>query len=177
MDQDRRTLDFVRLLMRHQQEVYAYVLTLVPHVHDADDLFQDGMTVMWRKFDQFKPGTNFAAWAVQIMRYQILEYRRNAARGKRVLMEDSLFEQVMDHIPALQDEAAARIDALRKCQALLDDRAKRIIKMRYERNTSIEEIASHLKVSRRHVYHVLGQINNVLLRCMRRTLAQGSHSI
>jgi RNA polymerase sigma-70 factor (ECF subfamily) len=177
MDQDKRTLDFVRLLMRHQQEVYAYVLTLVPHVHDADDLFQDGMTVMWRKLDQFKPGTNFAAWAVQIMRYQILEYRRNAARAKRVLMEDSLFEQVMDHIPTLQDEAAARIEALRKCQALLDDRAKRIIKMRYERNTSIEEIASHLKVSRRHVYHVLGQINNVLLRCMRRTLAQGSHSI
>ncbi len=177
MDQDRRTLDFVRLLMRHQQEIYAYVLTLVPHVHDADDLFQDGMTVMWRKFDQFKPGTNFAAWAVQIMRYQILEYRRNAARGKRVLMEDSLFEALMDHIPTIQDEAAARIEALRKCQALLDDRAKRLLKMRYERNISIGEIASYLKVSRRHVYHVLGQINSVLLRCMRRTLAQGSHSI
>jgi RNA polymerase sigma-70 factor, ECF subfamily len=176
MDQDRRTLDFVRLLMRHQQEIYAYVLTLVPHVHDADDLFQDGMTVMWRKFDQFKLGTNFAAWAVQIMRYQILEYRRNAARGRRILMEDSLFEQLMDQIPSLQDEAAARIEALHKCQTLLDDRAKRILKMRYERNTSIEEIASYLKVSRRHVYHVLGQINNVLLRCMRRTLAQGTHS-
>ena len=177
MDQDRRTLDFVRLLLRHQQEIYAYVLTLVPHVHDADDLFQNGMTVMWEKFGQFKPGTNFAAWAIRIMHYKILEYRRNAARSKRVLMEDSLFEALMDHLPTIQDEAAARIEALRKCQALLDDRAKRIIKMRYERNTSIEEIASHLKVSRRHVYHVLGQINNVLLRCMRRTLAQGSHSI
>jgi hypothetical protein len=35
-------------------------------------------------------------------------------------------------------------------------------------------MASYLKVSRRHVYHVLGQINSVLLRCMRRTLAPGS---
>ena len=177
MDQDRRTLDFVRLLLRHQQEIYAYVLTLVPHVHDADDLFQDGMTVMWRKFDQFKPGTNFAAWAIQIMRYQILEYRRNAARSKRVLMEDSLFEALMDHLPTIQDEAAARIEALRKCLTRLDDRAKRILKMRYEHNTSIEEIASYLKISRRHVYHLLGQINNVLLRCMRRTLAERSHPI
>ena len=92
-------------------------------------------------------------------------------------MADSLFEALMDHIPTLQDEAAARIEALRKCQALLNDRAKRILKMRYERNTSIEEMASYLSVSRRHVYHVLGQINKVLLRCMRRTLAQGSHSI
>lgn len=173
MDQDKRTLDFLKLFVRHQQEIYAYILTLVPHVHDADDLFQEGMTVMWRKFDQFQPGTNFAAWGIQVMRYQILDYRRSLARSKRVLMEDSLFETLMNHLPAIQDEMAVRIEALRKCQSLLDDRAKRIIKMRYEHNTPVEKIASYLKVSRRQVYHILGQINGVLLRCMRRTLAEG----
>ena len=177
MDQDRRTLEFLRLFVRHQQEIYAYILTLVPNVHDADDLFQDGMTVMWRKFDQFQSGTNFAAWGVQIMRYQILDYRRNLARSKRVLIDDSLFDVLMDHIPNIQDEVSVRIEALRKCQRLLDNRAKRIIKMRYERNISVEEIASFLKVSRRHVYHILGQINSILLRCMRRTLAGRSHSV
>ena len=177
MDQDRRTLEFLRLFVRHQQEIYAYILTLVPNVHDADDLFQDGMTVMWRKFDQFQSGTNFAAWGVQIMRYQILDYRRNLARSKRVLIDDSLFDVLMDHIPNIQDEVSVRIEALRKCQRLLDNRAKRIIKMRYERNISVEEIASFLKVSRRHVYHILGQINNMLLRCMRRTLAERGHSV
>ncbi len=174
MDQDKRTLDFLRLFVRHQQEIYAYILTLVPHVHDADDLFQEGMTVMWRKFDQFEAGTNFAAWGIQIMRYQILDYRRNQARSKQILMEESLFETLMDHMPAIQDEMALRIEALRKCQSLLSDRARRIIKMRYEHNAPAEEIASYLKVSRRHIYHILGQINGVLLRCMRRTLAERS---
>jgi len=177
MDQDKRTLDFLKLFVRHQQEIYAYILTLVPHVHDADDLFQEGMTVMWRKFDQFQPGTNFAAWGVQIMRYQILDYRRNQARSKQVLMEESLFETLLNHLPTIQDEMAARIEALRKCQSLLDDRAKRIIKMRYEHNTPVQEIASYLKVSRRHVYHILGRINAVLLGCMRRTLAERSRPI
>ncbi len=177
MDQDKRTLEFLKLFVRHQQEIYAYILTLVPHVHDADDLFQDGMTVMWQKFDQFQPGTNFAAWGVQILRFQILDYRRNLARNKQVLMDDSLFEALMDHLPTIQDEAASRIEALRKCLALLDDRAKRIIKMRYERNISVEKIGLYLKLSRRHVYHVLGQINHVLLRCMRRTLAERSRPI
>ena len=92
-------------------------------------------------------------------------------------MEDSLFETLIDHMPAIQDEAAVRIEALRKCLVLLDDRAKRIIKMRYERNISVEKIALYLKLSRRHVYHVLGQINSVLLRCMRRKLAERSHPI
>jgi RNA polymerase sigma-70 factor (ECF subfamily) len=177
MDQDKRTLEFLKLFVRHQQEIYAYILTLVPNVHDADDLFQDGMIVMWQKFDQFQTGTNFAAWGVQIMRFQILDYRRNLARNKQVLLEDSLFNVLIDHMPTIQDEAAARIEALHKCLALLDDRAKRLIKMRYERNISVEKIALYLKLSRRHVYHVLGQINNVLLRCMRRTLAEWSYSV
>ncbi|MBE0538051.1 MAG: sigma-70 family RNA polymerase sigma factor [Phycisphaerae bacterium] len=174
MDQDKQTLEFLKLFVRHEQEIYAYILTLVPHVHDADDLFQDGMRVMWQKFDLFQPGTNFAAWGVQIMRYQILDYRRHQARSKRVLMEDSLFEALMDYMPTIQDDVAVRIEALRKCQTLLDNRAKRILKMRYEHNASVLEIASYLKVSRRHLYHILGQINSALLRCMRRTLAERS---
>jgi RNA polymerase sigma-70 factor (ECF subfamily) len=176
MDQDKRTLDFLRLFVRHQQEIYAYILILVAHEHDADDLFQDGMTVMWQKFDQFKPGTNFAAWGVQILHYLVLDYRRKVARNKRVLMEDAVFEALTEHLPAIQDETALRIEALRKCLAGLDDRAKRIIEMRFERNVSIEDMGVHLKRSPRQVFRILGQISSVLLRCMNRTLAEGSHS-
>ncbi len=161
--------------MRHEQQIYAYVLTLVPNIHDADDLFQDGLAIMWQKFDQFRPGTNFAAWATQIMRYQILDYRMNQARSKQVVLADSVFESLLDHMPSVQDELAARIEALRKCMTLLDDRAKRLIKMRYELNTPVAAIAEHLKVSCRHVYHILGQINKVLLRCMRKTLAEAGN--
>jgi len=177
MDQDKRTLDFLKLFVLHQQEIYAYILILVPHEHDADDLFQEGMTVMWKKFDQFRPGTNFAAWGVQIMHYLILDYRRKAARNKRVLMEDAVFEALTEYMPAVQDEMGVRVEALRKCLAGLDDRAKRIIEMRFERNISIEEIAAHLNRSPRQVFRILGQISHVLLRCMNRTLAKGSHSI
>jgi RNA polymerase sigma-70 factor (ECF subfamily) len=177
MDQDKQTLEFLRLFVRHQQQIYAYILTLVPNVHDADDLFQEGITVMWRKFDQFQPGTNFAAWGIQVMRYEILDYRRNLARSKQVLMEDSFFETLIDRMSTIQDDVAVRIEALRKCQTLLDNRSKRILKMRYERNISVDEIASFLKLSRRHVYHILGQINSVLLRCMRRTLAERGYAI
>jgi len=45
MAPNQQTLDFLKLFVRHQQEIYAYILTLVPNVHDADDVFQDGMVV------------------------------------------------------------------------------------------------------------------------------------
>ncbi|MBE0534371.1 MAG: sigma-70 family RNA polymerase sigma factor [Phycisphaerae bacterium] len=177
MDQDKRTLDFLRLFVRHQQEIYTYILILVPHEHDADDLFQDGMAVMWRKFNQFKSGTNFAAWGVQIMHYLILDYRRKVARNKCVLMKDAVFEALTEHVPTIQDEMAIRIEALRKCQAGLDDQIKRIIRMRFELNTSVEDMAVYLKRSPRQVYRILGQISNILLRCMNKTLAEGNRSI
>lgn len=176
MVQDKQTLEFLKLFVRHQQEIYAYVLTLVPNVHDADDIFQDGMAVMWKKFEQFEPGTNFAAWGVQIMRYEILDHRRKLSRSKLVFTEGSLFELMTDHLKTVQDELPARLEALRKCQRLLDGRSKRIIKMRYERNVPVQKIASYLRISRRHVYHILGQINSALLRCMRKALAEERHA-
>lgn len=174
MTQNNQTPDFLKLFVRHQQEIYAYVITLLPNVHDADDLFQEGMVVMWQKFEQFVPGTNFAAWGVRIMQYEILDYRRRMSRSKQVFVDDSLFELLQDHMQGIQDELPARIEALRTCQGLLDDRSKRILKMRYERNVPVVEIASYLKVSRRHIYHLLGRITDMLLRCMRKTLADGS---
>ena len=169
--QDDQTIDFLKYFVRHQQEIYSYILTLVPNVHDADDLFQEGMTVMWRKFDQFELGTNFAAWGIQVMRYMILDYRRKHARSKQVLLGDGVFELLLDHMPRMQDELSERVEALRHCISRLDDRAQRVVKMRYERNIPVTHIASHLSKSPRHVYHILGSINKVLLRCMNKKMA------
>ena len=88
-----------------------------------------------------------------------------------------MFELMIDHMKSTQDELPTRIEALRKCQRLLDDRYKRIIKMRYERNVPVNKIASYLKLSRRHIYHMLGQINSMLLRCVRRSLAEGGDAL
>ena len=45
-----------------------------------EDVFQAANLVLWRKFDQFEPGTNFFAWACQIIRYEVLKYREKYAR-------------------------------------------------------------------------------------------------
>ena len=173
MQSDVRGIAFLRLFVRHQQEIYAYILTLVQNVHDADDLFQEGLTVMWHKFDQFEPGTNFAAWAVQVMRYLILDYRRRCARNRQVQLSDEVLDAMMDRVPSLQDQMAVRLEALKDCIGQLDERARRMVKIRYERNTPVADMASQLKISVRQVQRTLASINGILLRCMRRSLAEG----
>jgi len=62
----RSVPQFVKLFMRHQNQIYAYILTYVPHAADADDIMQEAATVAWEKFGAFQPGTDFALWVKRI---------------------------------------------------------------------------------------------------------------
>ena len=177
MRSDPNGVVFLQYFVRHQQEIYAYILTLVPNRHDADDLFQEALTVMWHKFDQFEPGTNFVAWAIQIARFLILDYRRRKASDRQVQLCDEALEALAQGMPAVQDRMAERLEVLRQCLSHLDDRAKRLVKMRYERNTPLRDMATALELSIRQVQRTLASINGILLRCMRRGLSMGGDSL
>lgn len=63
-DKDKTLQDdrFLRLLLKSQSSIYAFILVLVHDQNDADDIMQETVTLMWRKFSTFEPGTNFTAW-------------------------------------------------------------------------------------------------------------------
>ena len=71
-----QTERFLRHFLSHQNRIYATILMLIPNNADAEDLFQETATVLWRKFGEFTEGTNFAAWAASIARYRVLNYRK-----------------------------------------------------------------------------------------------------
>lgn len=54
------------LMTRHQRQIFSYIYTLVPRRHDAEDLLQETSVVICEKFEEFRPGTDFVAWACQI---------------------------------------------------------------------------------------------------------------
>ena len=56
----------VALLTQHQRRIFAYIYTLVPNRTDAEDILQETSLIICEKFHDFKPGTDFVAWACQI---------------------------------------------------------------------------------------------------------------
>src|SRR5262245_63568369 len=80
---------FLRLLLAHQRRIFAYVLALVPHWSDAEDIVQETCAVLWRKFDEFVPGTDFNAWALSIARYQVMNFRKKQRRAPGALSEQT----------------------------------------------------------------------------------------
>ncbi|MFZ5830814.1 MAG: sigma factor, partial [Planctomycetota bacterium] len=60
----RKTI--VQEISRHQSRLRAFVRCLVVRSSDVEDILQDVNAVLWEKADEFQPGTDFWAWAIQI---------------------------------------------------------------------------------------------------------------
>ena len=49
-----------------QPLIAAFISSLVPDFHDADDILQNVAVVTVRKYEQFDPNRSFVAWAIGI---------------------------------------------------------------------------------------------------------------
>ena len=56
---------FTDLLLRHQAQVFGYIFAAVQNLHDAEELYQDTSLVLWSKFADYRPGSDFARSGVQ----------------------------------------------------------------------------------------------------------------
>ena len=59
MPNSSRTDEFVREFTRCAQRLYAYIFTLMGHDSAADDVFQEASEIAWRKFAEYRSGTDF----------------------------------------------------------------------------------------------------------------------
>ena len=91
MSNEERKDGFIRLLLRYERRIYAYIRSLVPNPADAEEVLQETSAVLWQKFEQFESGTDFVAWTMQVARHEVQRYRRRQQRD-RLRFGDNLVE-------------------------------------------------------------------------------------
>ena len=167
-DNNDKMAQFVTLLTACQNRIYAFILSRVPRSADADDLLQDTTGTMWKKFDDFHPGSDFLAWGLEIARYKILNFRKQNKRQNLLLDDD-----VINQIESLSDNKTKpdqRIDALKICLESLPVDQSSLLRLRYGDGTDVKLIALRLSRSVPWVYKMLTKIHLVLMRCIRQHL-------
>jgi len=125
---------------------------------------------MWKRFDQFEPGTNFVAWSRRIALNQVLNHRRSAKRKPLYSTDPALIESVAAEIDRQSDALADRADALRLCLGRLPLAHRRTILLRYYEGRDIAEIAAETERTEGAVYRLLSRIRATLEECVTRTL-------
>ncbi|HIJ71535.1 MAG TPA: sigma-70 family RNA polymerase sigma factor [Planctomycetes bacterium] len=162
---------FLKLLTPNQYRLYGYILSMVSKSHDADDLMQKTIMVMWEKFGEYKPGTNFVAWGISIARHLIMNYRMKQKRSQLYLADEAIEAIEAESVRYMQ-ELEHRISILQDCIKKLSEKDHRLIRLRYYQNESVKAIAQHLGKTIKAIYKSISRIQYILLRCVRRTLAE-----
>lgn len=172
----RRNQDFMRLFIGHQRRFYGLILTLVPNIADADDLLQETATQMWQKFEDFVPGTDFAAWGLSFARFTVLSFYKKRKTQSRVVFDAELIDSVADEIAQVAPSSDRRHEALRGCLAKLPEQTRRLIELRYSAGATGKSVAEQLSKSVESVYKAISRTQEALLKCVERTLAAENRS-
>lgn len=170
------TESFVSQFARSEFELRSYILTLLPHWADADDVLQRTSIILWRKFGEWQPGTNFTAWACSIARFEVKNFLRTKERDRHYFT-DELVESIGDTRAEMSVELADRRDALRACLQKLSPRDREVIDACYAHEPILAKDAA-VKLGRQvnTVYKALIRIRRVLFECIERSLAAGGRS-
>lgn len=170
MEDDRRSV-FVELLTQHQRRLYGYIYSLVPNAADSDDLLQETNVVLWKKCREYKLGTNFMAWACKVAFLNVQNFLKTRGRS-RVYFNEKLISQLADlHIDRTEMHAIYPM-LLINCLAKLSLPSQQLLKLRYDGNHSIQEIAKQLGRPIGSIYNSLSQIRLKLWECIKYALKE-----
>jgi len=164
---------FLRPFTMHESAVRAFVRRLVPTRGDADDVMQEVAIVLWEKFDEFRDGEDFKAWACGIARYKALAWMRDKGRDRLVLSTE-VVELIAND--SLRDESHLHKQrlALETCLQKVAPEERRLLVQAYQADAKIQDVA---KTSGRSVggfYQWLHRMRQMLLECIYRQIAQES---
>ncbi len=164
--------DFLKLFIANQRKIYSFILMLVPNRNDADDIMQETLSVMWRKFSEYQSDTSFSSWAIKIAQYKVMAFRDKFIRSKLVY-SDEIASRIVEKQKLLSDDLENQIELLNECLKQLPARQSDVINMRYEKGLSCQSISEEIGMTVFGVYKALSRIHNSLLDCVqRRTVAR-----
>lgn len=162
--------EFLNLFRTSEDRIFGFILTFLPNFARAEDILQETMIIMWRKFDEFEPGTNFAAWGIKIARYNLYKFHESQQAGV-VRFDSSAVEAISRQISDTDFlKTNSYIDALLHCFEKLGGQSKQLMLLKYEQNFKVPEISQKIGRSIRDTYRMLSRIQHTLHECTSQTL-------
>jgi RNA polymerase sigma-70 factor (ECF subfamily) len=162
---------FLRAFTAHEPAIRAFVRRLVPSRADADDVMQEASVVLWEKFDSFREGGDFLAWAFGVARFEVLGWLRDKGRD-RLVLDEAVITKVAEEAAADEPLLQRQREALEDCMAKVAPEKRRLLMQAYQPESRIQDLARGSGRSVTGFYQWLHRMRRILLDCIRRALAR-----
>jgi len=164
--------DFLKLFLRHQEGIRAFLGSVVRDRATAEDVFQEASLALWQSFPTYDPSRPFGAWARGVALKKVLQGREKS-RKIPLAFSPQTIHAVLDAYDRTE-AAAPDTDGLRDCISKLPPRSQSLLVLRYERSLKLGEIAKEVGSSLDAVHKLLSRIRENLQECLQRRLQEGS---
>lgn len=165
-----RHREFLRCFTANEAAIRSFVRRLVPLRADADDVMQDVAVVLWEKFEEFREGGDFRAWAFGVARFEVLAWLRDKGRDRLVLGQD-VAELLADETRRDEPRLARQREALELCLDKLEPSQRDLLMAAYQPQARVQKVAAHSGRSVPGFYQWLYRMRRLLLDCTQRELA------
>lgn len=159
---------FNELFLRHQKDVFAYVLTLVPDRNDAADVYQQTCLSLLEKQAEYDARRPFFPWACGFAFNEVRRFRRDHGR-ERTQLDDEVIEMLADVQFRSASQMDTQLDLLEKCLAALPDDKREMLMRCYAYHGGMRDLAAMLGVDPNTLYKRLERIRKLLMECMENT--------
>ena len=160
---------FLTLLLQHEQNLRAFIGSLVRVRQDFDDILQDTVLTLWQKFGEFEPDRSFGAWARGVAAKKILQHRGRSGNLPTPFSPDAI-QAVVDAFDRHALHSSDASDALETCLERLPAASRQALHLWYAEACSIDRIAAQLDCTVGAAYKMMARLRARLLECVRRRL-------
>jgi len=157
---------FIVIFLREQNDLRAFIGSIVRDRHAVDDVFQDCAMTLWKQFHQYDEARPFGAWARGVAT-NLIRQRLHQDRRFPVVFSPETILAVLEAYDSTAQTAAPRSEALADCLKQLPDHSRQLLVQRYEKDCKPAEIASAMGRTVDAIYQSLSRIRASLEQCIR----------
>lgn len=162
----------VQTLIEERVKVQAFIRSIVPDYHLAEDVFQEVSMLAFREAPNINDREHLLAWVRRAARHRAINAAKRSHRQSLPLDEElaSILEESWQKLDKKSVSESA--EALEKCLGLLSPFARRLIHLRYTEGLTGDQLAGQVQRSTPSTYVTLSRVHRSLEKCIRERLTR-----
>ncbi len=160
------SLSIERLIIRHKDKVFRFIISKVKDVDLANDIFQDVFIKVINKLREgrYNEQGKFISWVMRISHNMVIDHFRKESRVKMIRPNDEydIFNTIAEEVECTESDLIKNhvLNELKDLVAYLSEEQRQVIQMRYYAGMTFKEIAEESGIS---INTALGRMRYALM--------------